>query len=144
MADVNIDATTWMVFIDPGTGFKVVACGKTNDLDATLSVIDYSSKCGNLYGPGSKFDQTINFEGNAIDQTITVSKESYQQIYDLFVAKTPIPTRFGIANPGATDHYFYGSTFVEAFQMKAPYNDALQFTCKFRVAVPPMALYTGY
>ncbi len=146
MADVNLDATSILLSIDTDNNgtFKVVACGTTNDLDGTLSVIDYSSKCGNKYGPGDKFDQSIEFDGLAVDQTVTPSKDSYNQIYTVWTAKTKFPARFGVLNPGATDTYFYGEVFVEKCTINAPYNDSLKFKATFRVTVPPLAMYTGY
>ena len=146
VVDVNIDATNIVVSADIGsTGtFLVVACGMSNNLTGTLSTIDYSSKCGNKYGPGDKFDQSIEIDGLAIDQTGGTSKDSYSALYGAYVAKTKFPARFGALNPGPTDHYFYGEVFIEKMDVEAPYNDSLKFKCTFRVTVPPLAEYVGY
>ena len=146
MSDVNIDATSIVVSADIGTTgtYKVVACGMSNNLTGSLSTIDYSSKCGNKYGPGDKFDQSIDIDGLAIDQTGTASKDSYSELYAAYIAKTKFPARFGTLNPGPTDHYFYGEVFIEKMDVEAPYNDSLKFKCTFRVTVPPLAEYVGY
>lgn len=146
MADVNLDATSIVVSADiAGLGtFKVVACGMSNNMNASISQIDYSSKCGNKYGPGDKFDQSIEIDGLAIDQTGTLSKASYSELYAAFIAKTKFNARFGTLNPGPTDHYFYGEVFIEKMDVEAPYNDSLKFKATFKVTVPPMAEYVGY
>ena len=144
MADVYINATDIVVSLNISGTWKVVACGTTNDLDSSLTAIDYSSKCGSKYGPGSKYDQTIKFEGKAVDQTGGASKESYKEIYDLFDSGTQVAARFGKANPGSTDYYFYGDVFVQNFGVQAPYDDSLKFTADFKVVTPPLALYSGY
>jgi hypothetical protein len=144
--DVNIDATTIVISADIGsTGtFLVVSCGTSNNLTGSLSAIDYSSKCGNKYGPGDKFDQSVEFDGIAIDQTGGTSKDSYSALYAAYIAKTKFPIRFGAAALGPTDHYFYGEVFIEKFDLEAPYNDSLKFKATFRVTVPPLAEYVGY
>lgn len=144
--DVNIDATSIVVSADIAANgtFKVVACGTSNNLTSSLTNIDYSSKCGNKYGPGDKFDQTIDVDGLAIDQTGSASKSSYSELYGAFIAKTKFNARFGTLNPGPTDHYFYGEVYIEKMDVEAPYNDSLKFKATFKVTVPPLAEYIGY
>lgn len=146
MADVFIDATTWLISIDSAnTGnFKVVACLTGNKMTSTLSDINFSSKCGNLFQPGDQFEDGFEGEAFAIDQTLTASKESYSELHALYVAKTKFPARFGVAAPGADDHYFYGEVYINKFDMDAPWNAGLKFNISFKATVPPLAEYTGY
>lgn len=149
MSETKINATDWLVSIDPAgdNNWKVVACLTTNDLNSDNSAIDVSSKCGPEWIPGSKFEQTIEGEGFAIDQTGTPSKESYNQLYELFAAKTVFPIRFGKASPGADETYYEtttGGATIETCNINAPYNEGLTFNVTFRITQPPMAQLTGY
>ena len=146
MADVFIDATSWLISIDAASNnsFKVVACLTGNKMNTTLSDINFSSKCGNLFQPGSQFESSFDGEAFAIDQTGTASKESYSELYALYIAKTQFPARFGKATLGATDHYFYGVVFIDKMDVDAPWNAGLKFNISFKCTVPPFAEYTGY
>lgn len=146
MADVFINGTDWLISIDPAAdnNWHVVACLTGNKMTGTLSDINYSSKCGNLFGPGSQFEDGFEGEAFAIDQTLTASKESYSELRALYVAKTKFPARFGVAAPGPTDNYFEGEVYINKFDMDAPYNAGLKFTISFKATVPPFAEYAGY
>ena len=146
MADTFINGTDWLISIDGNSDgtFKVVACLTGNKLNSTLSDINYSSKCGNLFGPGSQFEDGLEGEAFAIDESGTPSKDSYRQLHDLYVAKTKFPARFGKVNPGSSDYYFYGEVYIDKFDIDAPYNAGLKFNVSFKATVPPLALYSGY
>ena len=146
MADVFINATDWLISIDPASAgtFKVVACLTGNKMTTTLSDINFSSKCGNLFQPGSQYEASFEGEAFAIDQTGTPSKESYSELYALYTAKTQFPARFGKSAPGSTDHYFYGVVYIDKMDIDAPWNAGLKFNVSFKATVPPFAEYTGY
>jgi len=146
MADVFINGTDWLISIaDAAVGpYKVVACLTGNKLNSTLSDINYSSKCGNLFGPGSQFEDGLEGEAFAIDETGSPSKDSYRQLHDYYVAKTLVYARFGKVTPGSSDYYFYGQVYIDKFDIDAPYNAGLKFNISFKATVPPLALYSGY
>jgi len=146
MADTYINGTDWIVSIDPagGTNFKPVACLTSNKLSSTFTDIDVSSKCGNQYIPGSKFEDTLEGEGFAIDQTGTPSKESYNQLHDLYVAKTKFTARFGKAAPTTGETYYQGEVFITKIDLDAPWNEAATFNITFRVTLPPLTQYSAY
>lgn len=140
MADTYINGTDWLVSIDPsgGSTFKPVACLTTNKFSSSFTDIDVSSKCGNQWIPGSKYEDTIDGEGFAIDQTGTPSKESYNQLYALYANKTKFTARFGKASPISGDTYYEGEVFLTKFELDAPWNEATTFNVTFRVVFPPL------
>lgn len=146
MSEVKINATDWLILIDPtGAGtFKPVACLTSNKLTSSHTDIDVSSKCGNEWINGSKFEDTIEGEGFAIDESGTPSKESYSQLHTLYASKAVFAARFGKANPATGDIYYQGNVFITKFDIDAPWNAALKFNVTFRVALPPLSQYAAY
>ena len=146
MADTYINGTDWLVSIDPtgGSTFKPVACLTSNKFSTSLTDIDVSSKCGNQWIPGSKFEDTIEGEGFAIDQTGTPSKESYNQLHVLYTNKTKFSARFGKANPVTGDSYYEGEVFITKMDIDAPWNEAVTFNITFRVTLPPLEQNTVF
>jgi predicted secreted protein len=139
MAQLEINGTDILVLIDrTGSGtFVPMACLKTNTISASLTELDGSSKCGNKWLPGSKFEDTISGEGNAIDQDGANTVNSYTQLYDLFSSKVQFPVKFGKASPTSGDVVYSGICFITKFELVAPFDALMTFTITFRNANPP-------
>ena len=144
MAESKVSARSYLLFADEtnsGT-YKVVACLTSNSITSQNNVIDASSKCGDDYEPGPNFKQTIKAEGLAIDQTGTESKDSYDLLYSLHVAKTKFAIKMGPATPVA-GNVTYGGTatdlvFISNWDLNAPDKEDVKFTATFEVVNPPL------
>jgi hypothetical protein len=144
MAESKVSARSYLLFADAtnsGT-YSVVACLTSNSITSQNNVIDASSKCGDDYEPGPNFKQTIKAEGLAIDQTGTPSKDSYDLLYSLHVAKTKFAIKMGPSSP-ASGNIVYGGTatdlvFISNWDLNAPDKEDVKFTATFEVVNPPL------
>ena len=127
LADINNDGT-----------FKPVACLTTNSITSTLGTIDATSKCGDEYTPNQSFNQSIECEGFAIDETGSPAKDSYQQLYAAHAAQTTFPIKMGKAVPASGDITYSGTVFISNFGVNAADKDDVKFTATFVVTVPPL------
>jgi hypothetical protein len=127
LADIDNDGT-----------FKPVACLTSNSITSTLGTIDATSKCGDEYTPSPSFNQSIECEGFAIDETGTPAKDSYQQLYVAHAAKASFNMKMGKAVPTAGDITYSGKVFISNFGVNAADKDDVKFTATFVVVVPPM------
>ena len=127
LADIDNDGT-----------FKPVACLTSNSITSTLGTIDATSKCGDQYTPSPSFNQSIECEGFAIDETGTPAKDSYQQLYAAHAAKTSFNMKMGKATPTSGDITYSGQVFISNFGVNAADKDDVKFTATFVVTVPPM------
>lgn len=127
LADIDNDGT-----------FKPVACLTSNSITSTLGTIDATSKCGDEYTPSPSFNQSIECEGFAIDETGTPAKDSYQQLYVAHAAKASFNMKMGKATPTAGDITYSGRVFISNFGVNAADKDDVKFTATFVVTAPPM------
>jgi predicted secreted protein len=139
MAQSVINGSDILVLIDrTGAGtFVPMACLKSNTLSSSLTELDASSKCGNQWVPGSKFEDTITGEGNAIDQDGANTVNSYTQLYALFAEKVQFAVKFGKANPTSGDVVYSGTCFITKFELVAPFDELQTFSITFRNTAPP-------
>lgn len=140
MAETKVSGRDYILLADiDGDGtFKPVACLTSNSITSTLGTIDATSKCGDEYTPSPSFNQTIDCEGFAIDETGTPAKDSYQQLYAAHAAKTSFNIKMGKAVPTAGDITYSGKVFISDFGVTADDKDDVKFTATFVVTVPPM------
>jgi hypothetical protein len=124
--------------IDKNGSFKPVACLTTNSITSTLGTIDATSKCGDEYTPNQSFNQSIECEGFAIDETGSPAKDSYQQLYAAHAAQTTFPIKMGKAVPASGDITYSGTVFISNFGVNAADKDDVKFTATFVVTVPPL------
>ena len=110
----------------------------SNSITSTLGTIDATSKCGDSYTPSPSFNQSIECEGFAIDETGTPAKDSYQQLYAAHAAKTTFAIKMGKATPTSGDITYSGSVFISNFGVNAADKDDVKFTATFVVTVPPL------
>lgn len=146
MAQSVINGSDILVLIDrTGSGtFVPMACLKSNTLSASLTELDASSKCGNSWVPGSKFEDTITGEGNAIDQDGANTVNSYTQLYSLFAEKVQFPVKFGKASPTSGDVVYSGTCFITKFELVAPFDELQTFSITFRNIAPPFTQTMTY
>jgi hypothetical protein len=140
MAETKVSARDYLLLADiDGDGtFKPVACLTSNNITSSLNVIDATSKCGNQMQPGPAYNQTIKADGFAIDQTGTASKDSYNQLYSAFVAKTTFAIKMGPTTPVSGNVVYSGTVFISAFDVTAADKDDVKFSATLTVAVPPL------
>lgn len=144
MAETYLKARSVLILIDAddnGT-FLPVACLTDNGLTTDNAPIDQTSKCGDQMAPGDSFTQEITGTGLSIDITGTPASESYAQLYDLMVAKTVFPLKYGPADPVSGDSVFEGDCFVSNLELQAPDKENATFDVTFTVKNPPMTRTT--
>ena len=145
MAETKVSGRDYILLADlanSGT-YLPVACLTSNSLTSTLGTIDATSKCGDSYTPSPSFNQTLQAEGFAIDETGVPSKDSYQQLYAAHAAKTQFAIKMGKATPVAGDITYGGTStslvFISNFNVNAADKDDVKFTATFVVVTPPLA-----
>ena len=140
MAETKVSGRDYILLadIDGDSTFKPVACLTSNSITSTLGTIDATSKCGDSYTPSPSFNQTIECEGFAIDETGTPAKDSYQQLYAAHAAKTTFAIKMGKATPTAGDITYSGLVFISNFGVNAADKDDVKFTATFVVTAPPL------
>jgi hypothetical protein len=144
MAESKVSARSYLLFADAAnTGtYTVVACLTSNAITSSNNIIDASSKCGDDYEPGPNFKQQIKADGFAIDQTGTPSKDSYDLLYSLHVAKTKFAIKMGPSSP-ASGNVVYGGqptdlVFISNWDLNAPDKEDVKFSATFEVVNPPL------
>ena len=140
MAETKVSGRYYILLadIDGDATFKPVACLTTNSFTSTNDTIDATSKCGNSYTPSPVFTQSFEWEGFAIDETGTPSKDSYQQLYAAHAAKTQFAMKMGKASPTSGDIVYSGTVFISDFGVQADDADDVKFTATFVVTTPPL------
>jgi hypothetical protein len=121
---------------DRNGSFQTVACLTSNSMEITRDAIDADSKCGD--------EQTISCSGNAIDQTGSGSRESYDRLYSMLVNRDSIPARFGPASPVSGDIVYSGNIFVTSLSLDATDKDLLKFDAEFQVQNAPLTQTKTY
>lgn len=140
MAETKVSGRDYILLadIDNDGTFKPVACLTSNSITSTLGTIDATSKCGDSFTPSPSFNQSIECEGFAIDETGTPAKDSYQQLYTAHAAKTQFAMKMGKATPSAGDITYSGTVFISNFGLNAADKDDVKFTATFVVTTPPL------
>jgi hypothetical protein len=144
MAESKVSARSYLLFADAAnTGtYTVVACLTSNAITSSNNIIDASSKCGDDYEPGPNFKQQIKADGFAIDQTGTPSKDSYDLLYSLHVAKTKFAIKMGPSSPASGNVVYGGQStdlvFISNWDLNAPDKEDVKFSATFEVVNPPL------
>jgi hypothetical protein len=113
-------------------------------MDVKRDAIDADSKCGDQQLPGDSVMQTISVSGNAIDQTGTIDKESYERLYSLAGSKAVVAAKFGPASPVSGDIVYTGNIFVTSIKLDAKDKDLMKFDAEFSVQSAPMTQTKTY
>lgn len=121
-----------------GLDFKPVACGTSNGIESEVGTIDFTSKCGDLYEPNGSFSQSFSFEGFAIDEIGTPSKNSYLQLYDAHIASAKFNVRMSDASATVGSIRFIGEVFISSWSMDAADKEGVTFSATFTVVTPPL------
>ena len=113
-------------------------------MDVKRDAIDADSKCGDQQLPGDSVMQTISVSGNAIDQTGTIDRESYERLYSLLGSKATVAAKFGPASPVSGDIVYSGNIFVTSMKLDAKDKDLMKFDAEFGVVNAPMTQTKTY
>lgn len=129
---------------DNNGSFLPVACLTSNSMDIKRDAIDADSKCGDNQLPGDSVKQTISCSGNAIDQTGTIDRESYDRLYSLVQSKAIVAAKFGPASPVSGDIVYSGNIFVTSIKLDAKDKDLMKFDAEFEVLNAPLTQTKTY
>lgn len=140
MAETKVSARDYILLadIDNNATYSPVACLTSNNITSSLNVIDATSKCGDQFQPGPAYNQTIKADGFAIDQTGTISKDSYNQLYAAFIAKTIFGIKMGPSSPASGNVVYSGTVFISSFDVTAADKEDVKFSATLTVALPPL------
>ena len=140
MANNEINGRDVIVMIDPagGSSYVNVVCLTSNTITNTLTELDASSKCGNKFIQGQKFDSTITGEGFVIDpDTGTPTDKGYNDLYTLFKNRSIVGIKFGKAAPTTGDAVYTGTAFITQLEQVAADDELVTFSITFKCAAPP-------
>lgn len=147
MANNEVNGRDIVVLIDPTDvgSYKAVVCLTSNTITNSLTELDASSKCGNKWVPGVKFEATVSGEGFLIDpDTGTPTNQGYPELYDLFDSRTVFPIKFGKATPTTGDAVYSGDAFITNLELVAADDELTTFSVTFRAAEPPFTQTITY
>jgi predicted secreted protein len=147
MPQNEINGRDILVFIDPagGTSWKTVVCLTSNTMNNSLTELDASSKCGNAWVPGAKFEATITGEGFLVDQdTGTATDKGFPELYDLFDSRAEVAIKFGKATATTGDAIWTGTAFITKLDLVANDDALTTFSVTFRCANPPFTQTLTY
>lgn len=140
MANNFVNGRDIVISIDPagGTSYKLVVCLTSNTMTSRLTELDASSKCGNQWVAGQKFDETITGEGFLIDpDTGTPTNQGFPELYSLFTGRTQFTAKFGKASPTTGEATYSGPAFLTNLEEVAADDQLVKFTFTMRAAQPP-------
>jgi predicted secreted protein len=129
---------------DNNGSFFPVACLTSVSMDVKRDAIDADSKCGDNQLPGDSVMQTISVSGNAIDQTGTIDRESYERLYSLLQSKATFAAKFGPALLVSGDILYTGNIFITSLKLDAKDKDLMKFDAEFGVVNAPLTQTKTY
>ena len=147
MAQNEVNGRQMLVLIDPagGTNYKTVICLTSNTLTNSLTELDASSKCGNKWQPGEKFEATISGEGYLVDQdTGTPTDQGFNELYDLFENRVTFAVKFGKVTPTTGEAIYTGDAFFTQLELVANDDELTTFSFTMRAAEPPFTQTITY
>ena len=140
MANNEINGRDIIVMIDPagGSTYVNVICLTSNTITNSLTELDATSKCGNKFIQGQKFDSSITGEGFVIDpDTGTPTSKGYNDLYKLFTQRATVGIKFGKATPTTGDAVYTGTAFITSIEQVAGDDELAKFTITFKCSAPP-------
>jgi len=147
MANNEVNGRDIIIMIDPagGTTYKTVVCLTSNTMSSTVTELDASSKCGNKFIPGQKFDDSITGEGFLIDPDTGIpTNQGYPELRALFALRTIVAIKFGKATPTTGDAVWTGTAFITNLELVAGDDALTTFTVTFKCAAPPFTQTVTY
>lgn len=115
MANEKLNGNDYVVWIDTttstsaskGNAYSVIMCATTNGFSGSRETIEVTDKCSGGFStplPGTA-SWTITGSGNAIDEAGNPSAESYQTLFEVWKAGTPVWVKIANATPGTGAAY---------------------------------------
>jgi len=145
MSANKINSRTWLILqSDDGNTYLPVGCLTNNDMDLKIPPIDVSSKCGNEWIAGVKFDEKLTGTAFTDDQYGSITLASAAKIRSLCVAQTVTYWKVGPANPTTGDNYYTGVGVVIDWKEVAKDGDANVFDFSVQITLPPMTAHNAY
>ncbi len=123
MAQRNLDATNYGLFIDPagGTDYSMIVCLISQTLNRTTETLDSGSKCGVSSGAGKK-SADVSFEGVlALDPDS--GNISGSGLHDLWDASTVFGWKIGRLVPIAGDVTYSATGYLTSLSDTYPIGD---------------------
>lgn len=147
MANNEINGRDIIISLDP-TGvstFRPVVCLTSNTITNSLTSLDASSKCGNKFVAGAKFESSISGEGFLIDpDTGTPTNYGYAELFAYFTQKRTLSARFGKATPTTGDYIYSGDVFISELEAVAADDELATFSVTFTAINPPFTQTVTY
>lgn len=140
MSNNFVNGRDIVIAIDPaaGTSYKLVVCLTSNTMTGQLSQLDATSKCGNQWVAGQKFEQTITGEGFLIDpDTGSPTNQGFPELFKLYTDRTQFTAKFGKASPTSGEATYSGPAFITNLEETAADDALVKFTFTMRSATPP-------
>lgn len=145
MSKVNGRDILVAIDLTGGTTYKTVVCLTSNTITNSVTELDGSSKCGNEFTPGVKFDSSIDGEGFLLDpDSGTPTNVGYPELYTAFVNRTIVGIKFGKATPTTGEAVYSGTAFITNLEQSAPNDELVTFTVTFKCAEPPFTQTITY
>jgi predicted secreted protein len=147
MATTEINGRDIIVLIDPagGTSYKTVVALTSNTITNSVTSLDGSSKTGNVFVPGVKFQASISGEGFLVNQaTGTPTNQGFAELYSLFTARTQFTIKFGKASPVTGDEIYTGTVYITKLEEVAADDTLTKFSVTFECANPPFTQTVTY
>jgi predicted secreted protein len=147
MPDNKVNGRDIIVTFDAagGSSYKAVVCLTSNTITNSVTSLDASSKCGNAFQPGVKFESSVNGEGFLVDpDTGTPSNAGYPELYAAFTQRKIGTIKFGKASPTTGDAVYGGTAFVTELELVAADDELTTFTVTFTCAAPPFTQTVTY
>jgi len=147
MPNNEINGRDIILMIDPtgGSSFVNVICLTSNTITNSLTELDASSKCGNKFIQGAKFDSSITGEGFVIDpDTGAPTDKGYNDLFKLFTQRATVGIKFGKATPTTGDAVYTGTAFITQLEAVAGDDELYKFTITFKCAAPPFTQTITY
>lgn len=145
MSKVNGSDILIAIDLAGGTSYTTVVCLTSNTITNTVTELDGSSKCGNEFVVGTRFDASIDGEGFLVDpDTGTPTSKGYPELYTAFVNRLVVGIKFGKATPTTGEAVYSGTAFITNLELSAPFDELATFTVTFKCAAPPFTQTITY
>ncbi|NGM63506.1 hypothetical protein G5B30_16475 [Sphingobacterium sp. SGG-5] len=147
MAIQKLNGNDYIIFIDTttpitestGAAYRPVACMTSSGLSGSTNVIEVSDKCNDGFAdaiPGNKTN-TITGSGNAIDETLEPSMDSFEELLSLYQDGTEfwmkIANKTGnTATPVIREAVGFLTDYSETADTDTPYTFDFTFRAKGR------------
>jgi hypothetical protein len=115
-----------MLDLEGGTNYKTLICVTSNGLNATVTTIESSTKCGDKKIPGT-IAYDIPFEGELMADPDT-GKISGNELFVALQGKVTVGYKIAAAVPQNGDAIYTGKAFIASLEQTFANNESAKFT----------------